>query len=127
MILITGATGQVGGRTARLLSDRGHRLRLLARDPARAPQLPGAEVVRGDYADPASLPPAFVGVETAFIVSSYAKPGERWRLHANAVDAARAAGVRKVVYLSFQGASPTSAFSFARDHALTEKHIRESG
>src|SRR4051794_8806817 len=106
MILVTGATGSVGGRVARLLADRGQSLRLLVRDPSRAPKLDRAEVVTGDYSDPSSLPAAFLDIETAFIVSGYARPGERWRLHANAVDAARAAGVSRVVYLSFQGAAP---------------------
>src|SRR3954447_8119769 len=102
MILVTGATGAVGGRVTRLLAKRGESLRLLVRDTSRVPELAGAEVTVGDYTDPASLLPAFAGVETAFIVSGYARPGERWRLHANASDAARAAGVRRIVYLSFQ-------------------------
>src|ERR671916_462852 len=97
MILVTGASGAVGGRVARL------------------------------YADPESLPSAFEDVDTAFIVSGYAEPGERWKLHANAVDAALAAGVGRIVYLSFQGAAPDSAFAFARDHARTEQHIRSKG
>src|SRR5262245_5416600 len=127
MILVTGATGAVGGRVARLLSGLGEALRLLVRDPARAPKLSGAEVTRGDYSNPASLRAAFAGVDTAFIVSGYARPGERWKLHANAVDAAIAAAVGRVVYLSFQGAAPDSAFTFARDHARTEEHIRSTG
>ena len=127
MILVTGATGAVGGRVARLLTERGESLRLLVRDSSRAPKLTGAEVAVGDYADPSSLPPAFAGVDVAFIVSGYAKPGERWRLHANAADAARTAGVRRLVYLSFQGAAPSSAFTFARDHHQTEEHIRSLG
>ena len=127
MILVTGASGAVGGRVARLLADRGQRIRMLVRDRTRAPELPGAEVVTGDYADPESLPSAFEDVDTAFIVSGYAEPGERWKLHANAVDAALAAGVGRIVYLSFQGAALDSAFAFARDHARTEQHIRSKG
>jgi NAD(P)H dehydrogenase (quinone) len=127
MLLVTGATGAVGGRVAQFLAARGEDLRLLVRDPARAPKLAGAEVAVGDYAEPASLPAAFAGVDAAFIVSGHARPGERWRLHANAADAARAAGMRRVVYLSFQGAAPASAFAFARDHYETEQHIRSLG
>jgi nucleoside-diphosphate-sugar epimerase len=44
MILIPGATGAAGSRVARLLSERGQGLRLLVRDPSRAPKLPGAEI-----------------------------------------------------------------------------------
>jgi uncharacterized protein YbjT (DUF2867 family) len=127
MILVTGATGAVGGRVARLLAARGEDLRLLVRDPARAPNLAGAEVAVGDYSNPPSLPAAFAGVDVAFLVSGYARPGERWRLHVNAADAARAAGVPRIVYLSFQGAAPDSAFAFARDHDQTEEHIRSLG
>lgn len=52
MILITGASGHVGRRVAELLAERGHTLRLMARDPNKAPQLPSVQVVPGDYSDP---------------------------------------------------------------------------
>ena len=127
MILVTGASGAIGRRVAELLADAGEALRLMARDPARAPELPSAEAVRGDYADPAGLAPAFTGVDVAFIVSGYAREGERARLHRNAIGAAVGAGVQRVVYLSFQGASPSSQFPMARDHALTEQYLEAAG
>jgi uncharacterized protein YbjT (DUF2867 family) len=126
MILITGASGHVGSRTAAILAGHGRRLRLMARDPARVARLEGAELVAGDYADPESLDRAFAGIETAFIVSGYAEPGERARLHGNAIDAARRAGVANLVYLSFQGASPASKFPMSRDHHLTELLLENS-
>lgn len=126
MILITGASGHVGGRTAAILAAHGRRVRLMARDPSRVSRLEGAESVAGDYADPASLDQAFAGIETALIVSGYAEPGERARLHGNAIDAARRAGVANLVYLSFQGASPASKFSMSRDHHLTELLLENS-
>jgi uncharacterized protein YbjT (DUF2867 family) len=126
MILITGASGNVGARTAAILAAHGRPLRLFARDPARVAPLPGAEVVAGDYADPASLDRAFAGIETALIVSGYAEPGERARLHGNAIDAARRAGVSNLVYVSFQGASPDSKFPMSRDHHLTEMLLEHS-
>lgn len=127
MILITGATGNIGRRTAELLSEQGRQLRLMVRDPSKAPRLPGAEAVRGDYSDPATLDTAFANVETALIVSGYARPGERALLHKNAFDAAARAGVSHLVYLSFQGAAPDSKFPMSRDHYQSEQYLRESG
>jgi NAD(P)H dehydrogenase (quinone) len=127
MLLVTGASGHVGRRVAELLAARGHPLRLMTRTPERAPELPGAEVVRADYAEPATLDAAFAGVEAAFIVSGYAEPGERAWLHGNAIRAAARAGVKHLVYLSFQGASPTSRFPMSRDHYQTEGILKGSG
>ena len=128
MILITGGTGQVGGRTAELLAADGHELRLLARDPARAPRLPGAHAVAGHYEDAASMEAAVAGVRTVFLVSARERePGVRPRLHAAVIDAAVRAGVERLVYLSFQGASPWSRFPASHDHAATEGHLRASG
>jgi uncharacterized protein YbjT (DUF2867 family) len=66
-------------------------------------------------------------VRTAFVVSGYAPPGERARLHKNAFDAAVRAGVGHVVYLSFQGASADSKFPRSRDHFETEQYLNASG
>jgi hypothetical protein len=55
MILVTGAMGAVGGRVARLLTERVERLRLLVRDPSGAPKLAGVEVAVGDDSDAACL------------------------------------------------------------------------
>jgi NAD(P)H dehydrogenase (quinone) len=127
MILITGATGHIGRRCAQLLAEQKLPLRLMARDPKRAEALPGAEVVHGDYADPARLDVAFAGIEVALIVSGHAAPMERARLHQNAFEAAARAGVRHLVYLSFQGASPRSKFPFSKDHYQSEKALTASG
>ncbi|MGA9522253.1 MAG: SDR family oxidoreductase [Myxococcaceae bacterium] len=127
MILITGATGHVGRRCAQILAADHLPLRLMARDPARAERLPGAEVVHGDYGDPRSLDAAFSGIDAALVVSGSAEPMQRARLHANAFEAAARAGVRHLVYLSFQGASPHSKFPYSRDHFASEKALGHSG
>lgn len=127
MILVTGSTGHVGGRIARILAAKGAKQRLMVREPARAPKIPGADTVTADYSDPAALDGAFRGVQVAFIVSGNAREGERARLHMNAIDAAVRAGVQHVVYLSFHGASPLSKFPMGRDHFLTEQHLAATG
>jgi uncharacterized protein YbjT (DUF2867 family) len=127
MILITGASGHVGRRTAELLAQKGRALRLMVRDAKRAPKLSNSEIVEADYANSESLDKAFSGVDTAFVVSGHAEPGERAKLHKNAFDAAARNGVGHVVYLSFQGASPDSKFPFGRDHHQSEQYLRASG
>jgi NAD(P)H dehydrogenase (quinone) len=126
LIAVTGATGGVGGRLARRLADQGRTQRLVVRDPARAPELPGAEVVRAEgYHDAEGMTAALAGARTLFLVSAHEDP-DRVALHTTAVDAAVAAGVERIVYTSFLGASPTCTFTFGRDHWATEEHIRRT-
>ena len=125
-IAVTGSTGWLGGLVARDLADRGVRQRLLVRDVSRAPELPGAEPSQAAYADRDRAEAALHGVETLFMVSA-AENRDRLAEHRAFVDAAVAAGVRHVVYVSFFGAAPDAAFTLARDHAATEQHLRDSG
>lgn len=127
MILVTGATGHVGGSVAALLATAGLPVRLGVREPEHAPALPGAEVVRMDYGDAATLGPALQGVDRALVVSVYGPPGARARDHERVFEAAAAAGVGHVVYLSFQGASPDSRFPMSVDHFLSERFLAASG
>ena len=127
VILITGASGRVARRTAELLARDGRHLRLMTRDPQRAPKLTGAETVRGDFAEPATLKDAFAGVSAALVVSASGEPGERARLHRNAFQAAARARVGHVVYLSLQGTAPDSKYPFSRDHYLSEQFLLEAG
>lgn len=124
VIGVTGATGAVGGAVARGLAAAGQPTRLIVRDPSRAPQLPGAEVATATYGDSAAMRAALVGVPTLFLVSA-TEDANRVALHTAAVDAAVAAGVERIVYLSFYGAAPDATFTFARDHWHTEEHIRD--
>jgi NAD(P)H dehydrogenase (quinone) len=127
MLLITGASGRVARRAAALLTQRGYGLRLMTRTPQQVPKLDGAAVVRGDFAEPATLDVAFAGVSAALVVSGSGKPGERARLHRNAFEAAVRAGVKHVVYLSLQGASPSSKYPYSRDHSLSEQYLAATG
>ncbi|GAB1641986.1 SDR family oxidoreductase [Krasilnikovia sp. MM14-A1259] len=125
-LAVTGATGRLGGRVARRLAAAAYPLRLLVRDPGRAPRLPGAEAAVADYGDPAALREALAGAGTVFMVSAAESP-DRVDRHRAFIDAAAAAGVRHLVYTSFVGASPDATFTLARDHAATEEHLRASG
>ncbi|MFF5294222.1 SDR family oxidoreductase [Paractinoplanes globisporus] len=123
LIVVSGATGRLGGRVARRL---GGDLRLLVRDPARAPEVPGAEIAVAEYADRRSVRAALRGAETVLMVSAAETP-DRVAQHRAFVDAAATAGVRHLVYTSFAGAAPGATFTLARDHWATEQHIRASG
>ena len=68
MILVTGATGNVGSETVRLLAEQKHPVRALVRDPTRL-RLAGVDVVTGDFDDPDSLDAAMHGIDTVVLVS----------------------------------------------------------
>ncbi|WP_432982099.1 NAD(P)H-binding protein [Dactylosporangium sp. CA-233914] len=122
MIVVTGASGQVGGRVGRLLSQPHI---LLVRDASKAPRT-GQEVRFAEYADTGAMTDAFRGAGTVFLVSAR-EDADRLAAHRSAVDAAVAAGVQRIVYLSFFGAAPDCTFTFGRDHWYTEQHIRQTG
>lgn len=123
-IAVTGATGRLGGRIARRLADRGIPQRLAVRTPARAPELPGPPV-GCSYDRPEQVRDALTGSETVVMVSGSETP-DRVEQHRTFIDAAAAAGVTRLVYISFAGASPTATFTLARDHAATEEHLHAS-
>jgi NAD(P)H dehydrogenase (quinone) len=128
VIAVTGATGALGRRVVQRLTDADDvRLRLVVRDRGRAPEIAGAEVVAnpGGYADPAGLTAALAGVHTLYLVSA-AEAEDRLRQHLDAVDAAVAAGVQRIVYTSFLGAKDDAVFTLVRQHAATEERIRQS-
>ncbi len=125
-IAVTGATGQLGGRVARRLADAGVSQRLLVRDRARAPQLAGANVVHASYDDGPAVRAALDGIDTVLMVSASEHP-DRVAQHRTFVDAAAAAGVAHLVYISFSGAALDATFTHGRDHWHTEQHIRASG
>ena len=127
MIAVTGATGHVGRLVAEELARREEPMRLLVRDPGRAPDLPGAEVVAADYGDPDSIAAALDPGDRVFMVSLHEGPARRVPLHRSFVEAAAARGVAFVVYLSFVNAGPDAIFLHARSHGATEALLAESG
>ena len=123
MIVVTGATGHLGGTVARALADL--RPRLVVRDPARAPELAGCEVRVATYADEEACLRAFDGAEVLFLVSATEAPDRREQ-HQRAIRAAARAGVGHIVYTSFAAAAPDATFTLARDHADAEAAIHET-
>ncbi|SFB62328.1 NAD(P)H dehydrogenase (quinone) [Amycolatopsis marina] len=126
MIVVTGATGQLGklvvqGLLKTLPADQ---VVAAARTPAAAAGL-GAEVREADYDRPDTLVSAFAGAETVLLVSG-SEIGKRIAQHAAVVRAAATAGVRRVVYTSAPQAD-TSPLVLAPEHKATEEIIRESG
>jgi NAD(P)H dehydrogenase (quinone) len=123
---VTGSTGRLGGRIARLLAEAGVEQRLLCRRPDQAPDLPGTTVAAATYADRDAVRRALDGLDTVLMVSG-AESADRLEEHRAFVDAAADAGVQHLVYTSFYGAAPDATFTLARDHHHTEQHIERSG
>lgn len=127
MLVLTGCTGRLGPLVAAEVARRGLPMRLLVRDPARAPVLPGAEVVAADYGDSDSLAAALGEGDRVFMVSVHEGPERRVPLHRSFVEAAARARVGHVVYLSFVNAGPGAVFLHARSHGATEAMLEASG
>jgi uncharacterized protein YbjT (DUF2867 family) len=124
MILITGATGNIGRHLVRELDARGIEQRLLVRDPKRANRLPArARRVVGDLAVPATLAPAFDGIATLFLLTQ----GIGTDQAANAIAAATAADVRHIVFISSYSVLTEPLPAMARWHHAREALVRASG
>jgi len=135
LVLVSGATGYIGGRLSPLLLEHGYRVRVLVRDPNR---LEGrtwrdqVEVALGDVLDPGSLPAAMKGVTAAYYLihsmSSNADFGQR-DLHAarNFAAAAAAQGVERIIYLGGLGKAGSELSEHLRSRQETGAALREAG
>ncbi len=129
LIAVTGATGKLGGATINYLLERkvaAADIVAMVRDPAKLKPR-GLAVRRGDYTDPRSLEQAFKGVERLLFISTTVLGEERILHHRNVVNAARAAGVRHIVYTSVVKPSAEAIFAASPGHYATEVMVRESG
>jgi uncharacterized protein YbjT (DUF2867 family) len=105
MILVTGATGNVGAEVAGMLAASGHPVRAMTRRPRDVRMPDGVEVVYGDAADPAGLGDAFHGIDRAFLMTAQPIGSAPRPTHdINLAAAARRAGVTHIVKLSVYGA-----------------------
>ena len=125
MIIVTGATGHIGNELVRLLSEKNVSVRALTRDPRRARPMGGVDWVKGDLAEPDSLPGLFRGATRMFLLTSNSE--DMRALQVNAIEAARAAGVAHVVKGSALGASDHSKSPIGKAHYEVERALQESG
>jgi uncharacterized protein YbjT (DUF2867 family) len=126
MILVTGATGTVGSEVVRAVSERGGQVRAFVRDSEKARERlgDGVELAVGDFADPPSVRAALEGVEQ--MVLSCADDPRRVAWETHAIDAAAAAGVRRIVKLSTVTAEPGAPVAFWDWHGRVEQHLLAS-
>jgi uncharacterized protein YbjT (DUF2867 family) len=131
MILISGSPGNIGSPLAQRLLQQGEKIRLMVRNPKKEDQVVadlrsrGAEVVPGDFSDPASLPPCFTGVESAFLLVPVALETAEWK--SDFIRAAKENGVERIVNLSVSGASSNSPVALFRWHWEAEQTLESSG
>ncbi len=125
-IAVTGATGQLGRLVIADLKAKvpASDIVALVRDPAKAADL-GVQARAADYGSPAALEAALKGVDTLLLISS-SEVGQRAVQHQNVINAAKAAGVGRIVYTSLLHAD-TSPLSLAAEHVQTEAALKASG
>jgi len=129
-IVVTGATGQLGRLIVEHLLNRGvapAEITAVGRNAERLAELAASGVGTAviDYTDPASLEAAFTGADVLMLVSG-SEVGQRVAQHTNAITAAVAAGVGRIVYTSAPKAD-TSALILAPEHKATEEALHASG
>jgi uncharacterized protein YbjT (DUF2867 family) len=127
MIVVTGATGNAGSEVVRALTARGSRVRAFVRDPGKARDKLGenVELAVGDFADPSSVRASLEGADALLL--SCADDPRRVGWETAAIDAAAAAGVRRIVKLSAAPAEPGSPVAFWDWHGQVEQYLRASG
>ncbi len=124
MIVVFGATGNIGGEVVRQLAGKGAMVRALTRDPSRLEVPAGVEVVRADLLEPASLDAALSGAERLFLVAHAMDLPAAAR---NASVAAKRAGVRHVVMVSSGTIAIEPEVTIGRWHREAEEVMRASG
>ncbi len=127
MITVFGATGTTGAPLVDALLAKGAKVRAVTSDPAKLDALnaKGCEAVTANFTDPAALERACAGADRIYLVTPAHLDMRRWK--ANAIEAAKAAGVRHVVLATGLGASPKAKVTFGRWHSETQELLKQSG
>lgn len=129
MIVVTGATGQLGTLVVEGLINQvpAEEIAVVVRDAAKAARFGelGVEVRVADYSDPATLVDAFREGEKVLLISG-SEIGQRVPQHKAVIDAAKNAGVALLGYTSVLG-GPAADFELAREHQITERYLIDSG
>ncbi len=109
-VLVTGATGYIGGRLVPRLMAKGHQVRCVARNPARLEgrSWPGVEIVQGDLGEPSDVAVALRGIEVAYYLVHSMAAGQAFRERDRSMalafgEAAAQAGVKRIIYLGGLG------------------------
>ncbi|MGC4758116.1 NmrA family NAD(P)-binding protein [Micromonospora trifolii] len=131
MIVVTGATGQLGSQIVERLLDRlpPDAVGVSVRDVDRAAALAerGVRVRAADFTDPATLGHAFEGADKVLVVSAAIRGSGAIAANHAAIDAARDAGANRILYTSHQAASRASLFAAQPTHAAAEEHLAGLG
>jgi NAD(P)H dehydrogenase (quinone) len=131
-IAVTSASGQLGKTIVNCLAENiGEKnVIAIARTPENAsfPDYPGVEIRKGDYNSKSEFLRAFEGVNAVLLVSGNDAPEKRIQQHAGVIEAAKEAGVKKLVYTSILGPKESTGFSaIVNSNRITEEHLRNSG
>lgn len=134
MILVTGGSGFIGRRVVARLVDGGHKVRVLARGQHHADLPEGVEVAQGSVVSGEGLPEAMAGVEkVVHLVAIIRETGEQsfeaviWRGTERVVEAAKVAGVKKIVYVSAIGAQDNPTYPYLQAKWQAERSVARSG
>ncbi|QDV85923.1 SDR family oxidoreductase [Planctomycetes bacterium TBK1r] len=128
-IAVTSASGQLGSEIVKATIERVGKENVvgLARTPQKAQTL-GVDIRPGDYGSPTELEHSLQGIDAVLLVSGMDTPDNRIGQHRNVIEAAKSAGVTKMVYTSIQGAEENTAFSpIVQSNRQTEQDVRDSG
>jgi len=129
-IVVSGASGDLGRRITSLLLDHigPEHVTLVTRTPEKiTADLPsGVRVLQGDYRDRDALIAAYQGGDVLMLISSL-DVAKRVPEHRNAIEAAKIAGIRHVVYTSCGGIHPKNPVPSVSDHIVTERDLQASG